>query len=315
MENLHFYSVLNDDLVKEAGLVAGDYSFSYMVDGQEVFLKLKRKKSFVLEDDSESWKLENDGLRIRRAVTVEYPELLYGKKGIVPTGATMGVCIIWNNYSIKQIGYFFPIRQSISGDSNEFYFDHCFKPGEMTGAVSFETILFLKKAAPELKTGEESLINKTGVNIGTIDFVDINTTSLNMDFPVRDVNDKNQPLWWLELNWDDPRVDLFDENTVCLYLNGAYDYCPKIGDKIKNEELLIEIMTTVYLMIFKQIEFSGDDVLRNTIEGVGLEPGSVSMMMNYFCDSGDPIVFGPIDKMHKSIHEKVRIMLTAGDSE
>ena len=315
MENLLFYSVLDENLAKEAGIVAGSYNFTYKVDGQELPLLLKKKRSYVLEDTSESWKLESDGLRIRRSVTIEYPDLLYGRNGIVPTDAEFGVCIIWNNYSIKQIGYIFPVKEDINGDSVQYSFDYVFKPGELIGAFLLETVLYLKKAAPILKEEESSLINKTGVNIGTIDAIDINTASLNMDFPVRDVNDKDQPLWWLELNWDDPRKDLFDENTVCLYLNFYYNYCPRIGDTIKNEELLIEIMATVYLMIFKQIEFSGDEILKNTIEGVGLEPGSVSMMMNYFCDSGSPINFNSIDKMQKTIHEKVRMMLTAGENE
>ena len=315
MENLHFYSVLTDELAKEAGIIAKDYSFSYKVDGQEVPLTMKGKKTFSLEDESESWKLENDGLHLQRTVTIEYPALLYGENGIVPSGASMGICIIWNNYSVKQIGYIFPNSTTNDEDSIIYGFDHWFLPGEMVGAVSFETILYLKTAAIDLKEGEESLINKPGVNIGTIDYIDINTSSLNMDFPVRDVNDKTKPLWWLELDWDDPRKDLFDENTVCLFLNSYYDYCPRIGDRIKNEELLVEIMTTVYLMIFKQIEFSGDEIIRNTIEGVGLEPGSISMMMNYFCNSGDPINFGAIDKMHRAIHENVRKMLTAGEDE
>ena len=133
-----------------------------------------------------------------------------------------------------------------------------------------------------------------------------------MDFPVQEVNSKQQPLWWLELgDWIDPRIDLFNEDNLCLYLNSSYNCCPKLGDTIKNMDVLIEIITTAYTMIFQKI--IDMECLAHTVNDVDLEPGSISKIMFYFwsgCDT--PIDTSSPERMHKTIWPNVETMINRG---
>ena len=51
---------------------------------------------------------------------------------------------------------------------------------------------------------------------------------------------------------------MFSKENICLYLNTAYDACPMAGETIKNIDLLIQIISTTYLLIFKKM--SVDDL-------------------------------------------------------
>ena len=136
-----------------------------------------------------------------------------------------------------------------------------------------------------------------------------------MDFPIKEVKDPNMPLWWLELNqWDDPTQDPFNEDYVCLYLNSHYSFCPKVGDTIKNVDILVEIVSTAYLMIIKKIEEMG--YLVPTLDGNNLEVGSISQAMYYFYTSCDPALKPEsIDLLQKTIRINIERMLKGGQSE
>ena len=111
--------------------------------------------------------------------------------------------------------------------------------------------------------------------------------------------------------WEDPRRDSFDEDYVCLYLNSHYDYCPKVGDTIKNVDLLIEIISTAYLMIIQKIDEMGH--LNDTLNDVSLEPGSISKIIYYFYSSCNvPLKYESIDSLQKTIHQNIEDMLKGG---
>ena len=177
------------------------------------------------------------------------------------------------------------------------------------------TILYVQKEAENVHPGEEHLINEAGVTIGTIDSIALDFDSLYMDFPIKEVKDPNMPLWWLELNqWDDPTQDPFNEDYVCLYLNSHYSFCPKVGDTIKNVDILVEIVSTAYLMIIKKIEEMG--YLVPTLDGNNLEVGSISQAMYYFYTSCDPALKPEsIDLLQKTIRINIERMLKGGQSE
>jgi len=314
VDNLSFFPVVTPELLEKSGCVCGKFDFSYMIDGMYKPLRQKGKSTIKLEDSLETWKVEEDGLRVCRQIVIENPKAFYGKTGVLCHGATMGVCIIWNNRTLTQMGYIQPESVAYSGENLVINFRHEFTPGSIKGDLTLDTVLYEKTAANEVNAGEEQLINEEGVTIGTIDSIAIDFNSLYMDFPIKDVKDASLPLWWLELNqWDDPTQNPFNEDYVCLYLNSYYNHCPKVGDTIKNIDILVEIISTSYLMIIAKIEDMG--FLSKTIDDVDLEPGSISKVINYFYTGCDPAIrTESIDSMHKSIRINIEKMLKGGQT-
>ena len=316
MDNLYLYPTLTDQLISDAGCTYNEYSFSYLIEGQYVRLDVKGKMTKRLIDQREIWRVDSEGLRLARTVSVEYPEVLYGKDGVACKNAQLGICIIWTNRLLRQMGYIKPVEEKSIGGRQIYVFQYEFAPGQIKGDLTLETVMYIKQAANEPEEGEEHLINSAGVTVGVIDQTVLEFDNNYMEFPIRDINDKNQPLWWLELNqWEDPTSDSFNEDTVCLYLNSYYDCCPKVGDTIKNIDILIEIISQAYLMILMKIKDLDITYFSRTLEGKDLEPGSISMVMYYFCSSCDPVIRDdPIDMMQKKIHSNIERMLK-GESE
>ena len=313
MENLYFFPTINEKMLEDAGCYYTKYEYSYLIEGSYHPLKAKGKNIIKLEDSLESWKIEDDGLRITRQVTLEYPKTLKGKDGVACEEAEIGICIIWTNRALSQMGYILPESTVRDGIAERYNFRYEFPVGEIKGDLTLETVVYIKTAAQNVKSNETHLINEAGVTVGIIDSVSLNFENAYMEFPIKDVKEAKQPLWWLEFKqWEDPRYDAFDEDNICLYLNSYYDYCPKVGDKIKNIELLIEIISTAYMMIISKIDEMG--FLNDTLNDVNLEPGSISKVIFYFYKNcAVPLKYESIDSLQKSIHQNIDIMLRGGD--
>ena len=315
MQNLFFYPTLNENLMDASGCSISQYGFSYLFDGEYRVLKAKGKSTVKLEDSWESWKIETDGLHIKREISFEYPEALYGENGIACKDAELGLSIIWTNRTLTQMGTILPASVSKVGSLTRILFEHDFNPGEIQGDLELETILYIKRPGEITAEDEVHLMNEAGVNVGVLDEVKLDFGSMYMDFPIQEVNSKQQPLWWFNIeSWTDPTRDLFNEDNLCLFLNSAYDCCPKVGETIKNSEVLIDIITTAYTMIFQKIIEM--DCLNKTINDVDLEPGSICKIMFYFFSGCDTTIdFSSEERMHRSIWMNVASMLNGGDGE
>lgn len=308
---MFFYPTLTNELKEAAGIELKPYLYSYLVG--DIDHKLLSKGKSTVKIDDEDWKIERDGLRIRRTISIEYPEMLYGHDGIVCKEAELGVCIIWVNHSMTQMGTILPENEYKHDNIQYFEFDYMFMPGEIKGDLELNLQFYLKRSAGNVGDDEKHLINDEGVNVGVLDETHLDFGSVYMDFPIQEVNSSKQPMWWLELGeWTDPTSDLFNEDNLCIYLNTAYEGCPKLGESIKNIDSLIDIITTSYVMLFKKVEEM--NYLQQTLNDVDLEPGSISKILFYFTSSGEPdIDFSTTEHMHKTIWMKVLSMLSGGE--
>ena len=313
MNNIYFYPTLTAEQIDNCK--CEKYQFEYEIDGISRSLSATGKSTLKLEDTQlEAWKITEDGLRIKRTIRIDYPDMLKGEGGIACKNAVLGICIIWYNKKQTQMGYIYPVSEDMAAGAQRICFDHRFPPGLIIGDLILDTVFYIKEPAAEVYENEANLINESGVTLGTLDSVTLNFGSLYMDFPIVDVKDSKSPLWWLELEWEDPTKDLFSEDYVCLYLNTHYSHCPRIGEKIKNMEMLIEIVAMAYTIIFHKI--MEGEYLQKTIHGVDLEPNSISDAMYYFykgCD--ERLSFDSIESLHKSVRINVEKMLKDEEEE
>lgn len=315
MNNLYFYPRLTDELKDECGLTTGKYEFSYSYQGNNYILEQKGSSFIKLMDPNEIWKIESEGITFTKTVSIAYPHLLVGSKGIACTDASIGICIMWTNKTLTQAGCILPNSDTETDIERICKFNYTFEPGSIKGDLELSVIFYLKKRADNILPGEEILINEEGVTIGEIETVVLDFNSIYMEFPVEELDSPTEPLWWVYFSqWDDPKVDLFDRENICLYLNPHYDACPMVGEKIKNLDLLIDIMAMTYFLIFQKID-EFQDALRATKEDLGLENNSICSIMHQFIECcPDTLHFESQEALLKSLQSNFRQMLKEGDN-
>ena len=79
-----FYPTLTEDMIADAGIISGEYSFDFKLQDHYEALQSSGKGRIRLEQPDGDWRIERDGLRIRKTVRIETPELLFGKQGVAP---------------------------------------------------------------------------------------------------------------------------------------------------------------------------------------------------------------------------------------
>lgn len=316
MESLNFYPKLTEQLKESCGLSVSKYVFSYSFQDKSFGIKQKGTTTIKLSDPLEIWKIEDEGISFSKTISIAYPRLLYGVNGIACKGAKIGVCIMWTNKTLTQTGCILPDSDIETETGRTCSFNYSFAPGIIKGDLELSALLYIKQKANDLLPGEEKLINEEGVTIGEIETVILDFNSIYMEFPIEEYNSPNEPLWWVYFSqWEDPKVDLFDRENICLYLNPYYSACPMVGEEIKNFDLLIDIMATTYFLIFKRIEEDPDD-MKATQQNLGLENNSICSIMHQFIESCPlPLHFESPEALLKSLQVNIRKLLEEGDDQ
>ena len=139
-----------------------------------------------------------------KTVRIAYPDLLKGKDGVVCKNAELGISIIWTNKKLTQTGIILPVSDITTPQGKTCKFHYAFEPGTLSGDLELSLSLFVKKAATQILSDEEDLINETGVNVGEIEHIVLDFNSLYMEFPIEEFRSETEPLWWVEFSeWED----------------------------------------------------------------------------------------------------------------
>lgn len=316
MKSLKFYPTLTDELRENAGIYVEKYVFSYLSRENEFGLRQKGNSTIKLSDPLEMWKVEDDGLSFKKKVTIAYPQQLQGAGGIACDQAEIGICIIWTNHELTQTGCILPESDNISPTGRTCEFVYSFEPGQIKGDLELSICMYIKKKSNAVLAGEESLMNEEGVSIGELESVVIDFNSAFMEFPIEEYTSDKEPLWWVEFSqWEDPKsVELFDKDNVCLYLNPYYPACPMTDGSIKNLDLLIDILATVYFLMFERLS---EDDRKATVNNIGLAPNSICSILHQFietCNEAE-LRFESPEKLLKSLQINIRKRLTEGEEQ
>lgn len=176
--------------------------------------------------------------------------------------------------------------------------------------------MYISKSAQEIAVEEVGLMNEEGVSVGEIDSILIDFDSIYMEFPIEEFSSPAEPLWWVEFSsWEDPKtIEKFTKDNICLYLNPYYSACPMTDGNIKNIDLLIDILATVYFMIFQRLS---EDDLAATRNNIGLEANSICSILQQFiseCNAAD-LRFESPELLLKTLQINLRARLTEGDAK
>ena len=83
--------------------------------------------------------------------------------------------------------------------------------------------------------------------------------------------------------------------------------------RIKNLDLLIDILATTYFLVFQRLS---EDDLKATRQDIGLQPNSICSILHQFIeDCEEELHFESPERLLKSLQKEIRNRLTAGDEE
>lgn len=295
--NISLFPVITDELLSKVRFQASPYELYYIRDDQEYTLCAEETDSSTtihkVVDDEGIWSPDDYTLCIRRQYSIRTYQCLFGKDGIACTNAKLGIALMWTSSDSKQRGVI-PIGNIENSPRDlELVLNYEFAIAQLRGDVEFSTIVYLKEAGTPL-WGEEHLANQYGCILGELEskFV-IRLDGVGSVFPMFEIHEPGQPLWYVKCDWDDPTYDLFSD-CVSININTAHKNY-KYLDKTKrtyDEQLLKEIMASALGIIitkFKEQENYWDV----TIIGEDLQSGSVSEAINYFINTLEWDVSGP----------------------
>lgn len=291
MESIFFYPRLTDELLREAGCLVSEYSFSYYLPSEGAkSLTLKKGRIGSLVDPTEMWRLRDDGVILRKTLTIEYPERLKGPDGIVPQAACLLPCILWASHKMSTAGVILPTSIAES-PAMTCFFEHKFEPGSLIGDIELDLVLYLADKAECLAPGEEHLMNNPGVILGSVEDILLVDFDGNItDFPMEDVEDPGGPLWRVRFEaWEDPREDAFSTENFTLLINQAHPGYREIapGGKV-NMHLLQEILSEALFLLFEKVrDFDDESAWGDTMSGTDLDPGSICAVLYWFSQKGE----------------------------
>jgi hypothetical protein len=305
------YPMLSQEMQNESGMSVGKYTFSYSYRGKFYDLQQKGKEIVKLTDPLDLWNIETEGLCLKKEIQIVYPNLLVGEHGIICEDADLGLCIIWTNKTLTQTGYILPQKDIMTRHGRICDFDYSFEPGTISGDLELKLVAYVQTRATKILPGEETLINEEGVIIGEPERIILDFNSLYMEFPIEEMQSEKEPLWWVEFSeWEDPKtIDMFTKDSLCLFLNPYYKDCPAPStsagsNTINNLDLLVDILSQTYLMIFQRLS---EDDLKATKQNIGLQPNTIcSIMYQFIEDCNEELHWESPEKLLKSLEINIR---------
>ena len=212
MKDLYFYPTLNEHNVKDFDIEIEKLSFTY----NEVVLK--PDETGVLRNPTEkTWLVQNNGMMMKSAIHLKSPEKLYGKNGVLCSGAKIGFYAVFSNPSTMQSDS----RMFESIDGVNFELRHYFPTETIKGTLNVTIHAFIDEPALKVSEEETFFMNERGVSIGVVAVENVLLNDDHLSFPIVKVKEENKPLWWVTLEWEDPTVERFD-NCITVFLNKKF---------------------------------------------------------------------------------------------
>lgn len=286
--HISLFPTINEDLLGKIRFQTSMYDFYYVRDDWEYALRAEAIDDSVtvykIVDDEGIWIPDDYNLCIRRRYSLRTYQCLFGENGIACKNAILGLALMWTSADSKQRGVI-PIGDIENSQKDlELTLNYEFSEAQLRGNVEFTTVVYLKRAGTPL-WNEEHLANEYGCLLGDLDKFIIKLDGTGSVFPVYEVNEPSQPLWYVKCDWDDPSYDLFSE-CVSININTAHKNY-KYLDKTKhtfNEQLLKEVMASALILIITKLK-EQENYWEMTTIGDDLQSGSVSEAIYYFINT------------------------------
>lgn len=283
--SIDMYPVLNDNLVGKIGFFADEFLFYYFDEDRNSMQNLETNKtndhassSLVINDSKCKWHADNFSLNFTRRYIFQAASFLFGNKGITHEDSIIGVALLWLSKSSSQRGTI-DIGTLINNKQKcEVLLKGEFLPGQIRGSVTLQTVLYLK-SIPNDTFGYAKCV---GTILGVLDEHTVILDGSGSEFPIVEVSESSQPLWYVKCDWIDPLIDSFTEENVCLCINNAHRHFSllKLEDGIGSSPLFTEILASAMQTIVQKVASS--NYIDKIMSGEEVEAGSIGQVVHYF---------------------------------
>lgn len=292
---IFLYPSLTDNM-REMIFQAKKYVFSYT--GPDGFV---RELDYETSDVTVSvnclrtdgvWSADKNNLFVKRTIALKNYKVLFGPDGLACRNACLGLSLVWTSPDSRQRGAEPIACFGISEEQLEEKYDHTFTEGEIDlefsaakirGDVTFSVVLYIAKAGtPE--NDENHLANEEGFVLGIFDSFTLRIDGTGSLFPVFEVYEKDQPLWYVCCDWIDPTLDQFTES-VSININTAhknYKYLNR-SQRTFCSQLLVEVMSSALCCIIEKIR--SEQYLDQILGDEDMAFGSVGEAVRYFANT------------------------------
>lgn len=238
------------------------------------------------------WSAEKHNLCVKRTVALRKYRNLFGPDGLACKNARLGVSLVWTSSDSKQRGaepvMMFGVSEEQFADRHDHTFtegeiDFEFSPATIRGDVNFSVVLYIAESGTPTKE-EAHLANEEGFVLGTFDSFVLRIDGTGSLFPVYEVFEQNQPLWYVRCDWTDPISDSFSES-VSININTAHKNYKYIDRKQKTfcSQLLVEVMSSALCCIIEKIR--SEKYLDQILGEDEMETDSVGEVIRYFANT------------------------------
>lgn len=286
---LESFIKLNDNIIEGLN-VKNSIGVFYKKDGNISQLNMEKtneeNNEYFISSTDDTFNLVNDNIFIHGCVSFENVKSLFGMdsigNAIALDDTVIGVSI--NAYSlVSKNNFSFPIGEIIAkDDAANISYDIEFP----TGALADKLFILVNLYVKEVNTKSNIFASIEGTILGTINTTIINLEGNGSIFPVKVVSSNSEPLWFVDLNYDDLN-DPFGQNRICLNINSAHVDFDKIGSQDitrDNNAMWKEIFASFFSQIF--LGLSQND--KNDIFDNGsFDEGSIGLFLKYILESFD----------------------------
>lgn len=287
--NFSLFPTLNENLKTKAGIQLMPLRFYYIADDEEINLNAEESDSgscvYSIFTENGLYSHDEYNFCFERQYIIRSHKCLFGKEGIACANAELGIAAIWTSSESKQRGVIKGGSFSKNSSSVVTRINHEFRTAQLRGRVDFSIVVYIIDPGRAF-SDERHLANESGYVLGEIDRFSVVLDGTGSVFPIYEVSEPLQPLWYIKCDWEDPTVDRFSE-AVSIYINKAnknYKYIDSSHKRLYDEQLLTEIMSSAIGVIITKLKES-KVFWDQTISGDSLQPGSVSSAVNYFINA------------------------------
>lgn len=283
------YQGLTQDHLDRIRFQTQEFSFKYSTDNDDRSLESSvldaggNILTYSLSDPAGKWTPDQYDWGFERTISISTP-FLFGPNGVAPSGATLGIAIVWTSKDSEQRGVI-PIHEfdSSSGKTVRATAEHRFRRCQLRGRVELTTVLYISESDRHVSDKERHLANTVGMVVGELERVYIVLDGSSSMFPIVEVSEPVQPLWFICIDKNaNPATDQFVD-CVKLNLNTAHkdfnrinqaseEYDPKLM-----QEIMASAMTTLILTLKQNEEFWSE-----LESGEEFEHGSIGEALSYF---------------------------------
>lgn len=286
---LLLFPFLNEELQKKIRYQKGSFAFYYHdKSGNEHELNDEPVEAmssiYCIKDEAGVWTQDEYDLCVRRRYCLRTFQCLFGPDGIACRSARLGLAMIWTSADSKQRGVISVGTFGISDQILDAVAEKEFGQAQLRGEVNFSTVLYIAEAGrPD--EDENHLANTNGYVLGELENNTIKLDGNGSTFPVFEVSEPGQPLWYVRCDWIDPTTDSFSD-CISINLNTAhknYRYIDR-EQKTFDPQLLAEVMASAISIIVEKVRLQSaywDQIMGND----NLDQGSVGQAIYYFMET------------------------------